>query len=270
MSSVNPVFLLPEALKTRLDAVADGYVASLTLGVGQFCTNPGLVVALKGPEADAFSKAVSERLEKVPAGTMVHPSIKKGYSGALKERSGHPSVKVVYQSRAKGAHPESEAAPAWLCTRAADFLRHPEIGEEMFGPAAVLILCEDEAEMAALASSFAGQLTGTVHGTEGDLEKFRPLFANLEQKVGRLIVNGFPTGVEVCPSMHHGGPFPSTSFPHFTSVGTAAVYRFTRPACYQGFPDDLLPPELRAANPLGIWRLVDGEFEKQTGKVHMF
>jgi NADP-dependent aldehyde dehydrogenase len=205
---------------------------------------------------------VTAQLKKVATGTMVHPSIKQGYAGALKERTGHPYVKTLYLSEVKGAHADTEAPPAWLCTTGRDFLKHPEIGEEIFGPAAVLVVCENESEILALAESLTGQLTGSLHGTDSDLAAHRSLFSILEQKVGRLIVNGFPTGVEVCPSMHHGGPFPSTTFPHFTSVGTTAIYRFTRPACYQNLPDVLLPPELQMQNPLAIWRMVNGEWQR--------
>ncbi len=262
MSSTNPVFLLPEALQSRGETIAENFAASLTMGVGQNCTCPGMVVALKGPATDAFAQAVTAQLKKVATGTMVHPSIKQGYAGALKERTSHPYVQTLYLSQVKGAHPDSEAPPAWLCTTGKDFLKHPEIGEEIFGPAAVLVVCENEAEMSALAESLTGQLTGTLHGTDGDLSEHRALFSILEQKVGRLIINGFPTGVEVCPSMHHGGPFPSTTFPNFTSVGTTAIYRFTRPACYQNLPESLLPQELKMQNPLAIWRMINGEWQR--------
>jgi NADP-dependent aldehyde dehydrogenase len=193
---------------------------------------------------------------------MVHPSIKKGYDAALEDKRKMPFVESVFLNPGKGTCAVTEAPSAVFRVSAREFLAHPEAAEEMFGPACLAVLCDGAEELRRVAESLAGQLTACVHGTEAELAAEKGLFAALERKAGRLIVNGFPTGVEVCPSMNHGGPFPATSFPHFTSVGTAAIYRFTRPVCYQNFPQALLPAELRDGNPLGIWRLADGRFGK--------
>lgn len=262
MGSSNPVFILAEALRARRQTLVDGYLQSLTMGAGQFCTNPGLLVLPAGPDAEAFIAALLEKLGEVPAGTMVHPEVKAGYDRALEEKTEMPGVRTLFKSARRGACPDTEAAPAVFQTSARDFSAHPAIGREIFGPACMVVLCDGMCEFNLVAESLEGQLTATVHGTEDELAGNPHLFSTLERKAGRLIVNGFPTGVEVCPSMHHGGPFPSASTPQFTSVGTAAIYRFTRPVCYQDFPASLLPPELRDGNPLGIWRLVDGEMKR--------
>lgn len=262
MGSSNPVFLLPEALRERRPSLVDGFLQSLTMGVGQFCTNPGLLVLPAGPDAEAFLASLLEKLGVMPAGTMVHPSVKAGYDSALADKAGNPMVRTLFRSARNGACPDTEAAPAVFQASARDFAAHPEIGREIFGPGCMVVLCEGMAEIHLVAESLEGQLTATVHGTDDELTGNTLLISLLERKAGRLILNGFPTGVEVCPSMHHGGPFPSASFPQFSSVGTAAIYRFTRPVCYQDFPPSLLPQELRDGNPMGIWRLVDGEMKR--------
>jgi alpha-ketoglutaric semialdehyde dehydrogenase len=262
MGSSNPLFFLPEAVRTRKDALAAGLAQSLNLGSGQFCTGPGLVFLLAGDESEALAAALLENLRAAPTGTMVHASVRKGYTAALEEKRNLPGVRQLHLGCNPGAHPDTEAQPALLRASGRDFLAQPGMGAEIFGPGCLLVVCADPEEMRQAAESLEGQLTASVHGTEADLDRHAWLFPILGQKAGRLIVNGFPTGVEVCASMHHGGPYPASSFPQYTSVGTAAIHRFSRPICFQDFPTGQLPPELRPGNPLGIWRLVNGEWTK--------
>ncbi len=245
MSSVNPVFLLPGALRDRAAAIAEGLAGSFTLGVGQFCTKPGLVVGLASPEWDAFGAALAEKARAVPAGTMLHAGIAAAFQRGI----------------AALHHVE------WLCSAqahvarvdAATFLARPELAHELFGPYTLLVTARDAGEVLAVASALDGQLTATLHGNAADLAAAGDLLAVVTRKAGRVLANGFPTGVEVAPAMHHGGPYPATTDVRFTSVGTAAIDRFARPVCFQNIPDALLPEALRNANPLGLLRLVEGK-----------
>ena len=258
MSSTNPVFLLPEALEIRGGAIASGLVDSATLGVGQFCTKPGLVVGIAGPALEQFSAAAAAALEKANPGVMLNSGIHKAYAeGAAKLRA-HESVQHVAEGKASADG--ACAAQAMLFATSADaFLGSAELAEEVFGPASLLVACKNEAEMFAIAESLEGQLTATLHLADEDLGLAQRLLPILERKAGRILVNGFPTGVEVSYAMVHGGPFPSTSDSRVTSVGAMSIERFLRPVCYQNFPDGLLPEALQAENPLGLSRLVDGK-----------
>ena len=259
MSSVNPVFLLPGAMRERGAAIAQGLLGSFTLGVGQFCTKPGLVFAQSGPDTEAFHAKLADAVRAAPAGTM----LTSGIRDAFVENRGKVTTVAGVTALANGstaANPaRTESQPSVATTKARHFLDHPVLATEAFGPFTLVIVADQPEELAACAATLEGQLTATLHGTADDLARARPLIATLEQKVGRIVVNGFPTGVEVCPAMNHGGPYPATTDVRFTSVGTAAVYRFARPVCYQGFADDLLPPALQNANPLGLLRLVNGK-----------
>ncbi|ACB75951.1 aldehyde dehydrogenase (NADP(+)) [Opitutus terrae] len=259
MSSLNPVFLLPRAVHERGTEIAQGLLSSFTLGVGQFCTKPGLVFALRSPETDAFIEKFGELVREAPCGVMLTSGIREAF---LKNRTKVTSVVGVLPliESSKTADPShTESQPSFAVSRGRRFLEHPELATEAFGPFTLIVIAETEDELKACAASLEGQLTATVHGTPADLEHARPLLATLEQKAGRLLINSFPTGVEVSPAMNHGGPYPATTDVRFTSVGTAAIYRFARPVCYQGFPDALLPLALQDANPLGLLRLVDGK-----------
>ncbi len=258
MGSSNPVFLLPGALQERGEAIAKGFAASVTLGSGQFCTNPGLAVLVDAPPSNAFLKAAGDLLAASAAGTMVHAGIKASFDESVAEAARIPGVAVAARGEKAGAHPETEAHAALLLTDARTFLGTPRLSEEIYGPATVAVRCDSRPEMLQLARSLRGHLTATVHGTERDLADFAELIAILRRKAGRLVFNGFPTGVEVCHAMHHGGPYPATTDARETSVGSAAIHRFARPVCYQDFPASALPEELLDANPRGIWRLVDG------------
>jgi NADP-dependent aldehyde dehydrogenase len=261
MSSINPFFLLPSGIKAGGSKLAQGFVDSLTLGVGQFCTNPGLVVGLEGEAFNAFCVAAAEALQAKTAGTMLTAGIHKAYVEAVERRAGIAGVQLLARGGAEGAG--CAAQPALYQCDAATFLATPALEEEIFGPASVLIRCRDEAELLAVAAHVEGQLTATVHANGEDRALAGALLPTLERKVGRILFNGFPTGVEVSHAMVHGGPFPATSDSRTTSVGATAIERFLRPVCYQDVPLDLLPEELRDGNPLGLARVVDGQLTVQ-------
>lgn len=256
MSSVNPVYLLPSALAARGQKIAEGFVDSLVMGTGQFCTNPGLVLALGGADFETFVSASAKALEAKPAGVMLTQGIQSAYRHGIERLSSRGDAKAV-------AHGQSgegcRAQPQLFRTTAAELIEDETLAEEVFGPASVLVECQDLAELHALTERLEGQLTATLQMDEGDYDIVRSLLPALERKVGRILANGWPTGVEVADAMVHGGPFPSTSDGRSTSVGTAAIERFLRPVSYQSLPDALLPDALKAANPLKLPRLSDGK-----------
>ncbi|MDP6795045.1 MAG: aldehyde dehydrogenase (NADP(+)) [Verrucomicrobiota bacterium] len=257
MSSINPVFILPGLLAERTEQLAAGLHGSLTLGVGQFCTNPGLMIVDGTADLEPFVVQLAGLVAGSPGATMLNPGIHDAYGSGTDALGRNAAVETVALGQA-GEGP-CQAGAALYRTSADAFLNDASLGTELFGPSTLLVTYDGTDKMLALARLLEGQLTATVHGTEADLEANRELFDVIEGKVGRVVVNGFPTGVEVCPAMVHGGPFPATSDGRSTSVGTRAIHRFTRAVCYQGYPDYILPAELREANPLGIRRLVDGE-----------
>jgi len=259
MSSLNPVFVLPGALRERPARIAEGLSASITLGVGQFCTKPGLVFVAEGEGFDEFQSALVRGLENWAPATMLHGGICDSFHQSLAEVSQVEGVTRLARSKAPAEAQKTQGEAVLLQTDAATFRKHPELAEEVFGPFAILITGGSPAEFEAAATDLEGQLTATVHGTSADLEQAGRLLSLLERKAGRLIINGFPTGVEVCPSMNHGGPYPATTDVRFTSVGTAALYRFVRPICYQDFPPALLPAALQDHNPLGLFQMVNGK-----------
>src|SRR5215213_7467109 len=261
MSSINPVFLLPKALAARAAAIGKGFVGSLTLGAGQFCTNPGLALAVEGPDLDAFLASAAEALGGAPAQTMLTPGILKAYQTGVAHLAGNNRVRKVASGRLATAGTQGEAA--LFETTAAHFLDDPALAEEVFGAASLVIRCPDVETMLRLAEGLEGQLTATIQMDEGDLEAARLLLPVLERKVGRILVNGYPTGVEVSHAMVHGGPYPSTSDGRSTSVGTLAIRRFLRPVCYQDLPAALLPQALRDGNPLNLWRRLDGALDRR-------
>ena len=258
MSSLNPVFLLPGALRARGAAIATGLVGSFTLGVGQFCTKPGLVFALRGADTDAFLQKFSEAVRGAACATMLTPGIRTAFLENRDRVTAVPGVTALAAATAPADAAKTEAQPSVAVTTAARFLAHPALATEAFGPFTLVILAESPAELTACARALEGQLTATLLGEADELAAAASLVALLELKAGRLVVNAFPTGVEVCHAMHHGGPSPAASDARFTSVGTAALLRFARPVCYQSFPAALLPPALQDANPLGLMRLVNG------------
>ena len=257
MSSINPVYLLPAALEERSEALAVGFVGSLTLGSGQFCTNPGLVLALEGPALYRFTAAAAAALEQQTPTVMLTPGIHRAYDAGVAAASARPGV----QTLARGQTPEgcNRGQAALFSVDAATFEADEVLSHEVFGAASLIVRCPNMEAMLALSERLEGQLTATLHLADADLALARRLLPVLERKAGRVLANGWPTGVEVCHAMVHGGPYPATSDGRSTSVGSLAIDRFLRPVCYQDLPDALLPAALQAANPLGLGRMVEGE-----------
>ena len=257
MSSINPVFLMPAALASRAEALGKGFVASLTMGAGQFCTNPGILLGVEGPDLERFVAAAVDAIGGSAASTMLTPGIHAAYDTGVAKLAG--SAEVTALARGMACSGPNQAQAAFFTTTADAFLADTELQEEVFGAASLLIRCPDVAAMKAVAERLEGQLTATVQMDAADKAAVAALIPTLERKAGRILANGWPTGVEVCHAMVHGGPFPATSDPRSTSVGTLAIRRFLRPVCYQDLPADLLPEAVRDGNPLGLWRRVDGE-----------
>jgi alpha-ketoglutaric semialdehyde dehydrogenase len=260
MGSTNPVFILPKALKERGEKIAQELAASVTLGVGQFCTNPGLVFIEQSEDETRFRDDLSKQVNGISAGVMLTSGIQNNFSKGIERLKNVEGVKVLATGPDAGEGARGSAH--LLHASAALFLEKHELEEEVFGPSTLAVTANHKQELLQAAEQLGGHLTATIIGTEEDLQEYGDLINILEQKVGRLLLNGYPTGVEVCHSMVHGGPYPATTDSRTTSVGTLAIHRFTRPVCYQNFPQNLLPAELKDDNPLGIWRLVDGERKK--------
>jgi len=261
MSSTNPVFILPGALRQNAEKIATGLHASFTLGAGQFCTKPGMVFVEAGPDASRFVAKLGEVVTHSAPFHLLTSVIRNSYGTGIRARRTKPGVKVIAEAEPGG---ELGVGAALFETDAEAFLRDSDLASEIFGPSTLVVRHSERDQVLRIARELEGHLTATIHGTEQDLRDWSGLIAILEEKVGRLIFNGFPTGVEVCHAMVHGGPFPATSDGRSTSVGTQAIYRFSRPVCYQSFPDSALPEELKDSNPLGIWRLVDGEMTNES------
>jgi NADP-dependent aldehyde dehydrogenase len=262
MSSLNPVFILPGALRERGGKIADGLKNSVTLGAGQFCTKPGLVFGLQDAAFDQFQSTLAQSLEVVAPATMLHAGICDSYHQGLARVSTINGVKLFARSREKSDAAKTHGESVLARIDAENFRAHPELAEEVFGPFSILISAQTISGLEDIAGNLEGQLTASIHGTPEDFQGAKKLLHILELKAGRLILNGFPTGVEVCPSMNHGGPYPATTDVRFTSVGTAALQRFVRPVCYQDFSPAQLPAALQDGNPSGIWRLVNGSLQK--------
>lgn len=263
MGSTNPVFILPGAMRERGEQIATGLHASVTLGAGQFCTNPGLVLIEDDEHSKSFAGRLAELMAGSPEFTMLTPGISSSYRDELSSRAHRERVKTLVQHSVSSDRGGCHAGAALFKTDVENYLANPDLGEEVFGPSTLVVTHSDREKLMEAARALEGHLTATVHGTEEDLREFADLLAVLETKVGRIVFNGFPTGVEVCDAMFHGGPYPATSDGRSTSVGTRAIFRFARPVCYQDFPDAALPDELRNDNPLGIWRMVDGDMTRE-------
>ena len=262
MGSVNPVFVLPRALKERASKMAEAYITSVNMGVGQFCTNPAVVLGLKGADLSGFVQSAAELAAKVAPATMLHRGICEAFDAGVGVWKKINGLKLAGQSETAANSAASQAACQIFTTDLKTFEAHPELHREVFGPCSIITECASHDDILRFARGLDGQLTASIHGTEEDLREFAPLIRILERKAGRIIFNGFGTGIEPCPSMHHGGPYPAASHSFFTSIGTASIYRFVRPVCYQGFPDDCLPEPLQNANNTGALRLVDGTFTR--------
>ncbi|WP_049026921.1 aldehyde dehydrogenase family protein, partial [Burkholderia cenocepacia] len=257
MSSINPVLLFPHALEQRGDAIAQAFVQSLTLGAGQFCTNPGLIFAVEGPALERFIAAAAGRLAQAPAATMLTPGIHQAFERAVAVFAQHPQVRTV--ARAQAPAGANQGQGALFVTSADAFRESKALHEEIFGAASLIVRCPDLNTMLALIESLEGQLTAAIHLDEADYADARRFLPALERRAGRVLVNGFGTGVEVAHAMVHGGPYPSTADGRSTSVGSLAIRRFLRPVSYQDMPDALLPDALRTSNPWALNRLLDGK-----------
>ncbi|MFS2125513.1 aldehyde dehydrogenase (NADP(+)), partial [Pseudomonas sp. Pseusp97] len=256
MSSINPVLVLPAALETHGEKIARELVDSVVMGCGQFCTNPGLVIGIASPAFSLFVANLIAEISQRPAQTMLNAGTLKSYEKGIARLLAHPAVRHLAGQPQKG----NQALPQLFQAKAELLLAGEELlQEEVFGPTTIVVEVKDEAELRHALDGLHGQLTATLIAEAEDLSRFAALVPVLERKAGRLLINGYPTGVEVCDAMVHGGPYPATSDARGTSVGSLAIDRFLRPVCYQNYPDALLPDALKDANPLGIARLVDGE-----------
>jgi len=259
MSSINPVFLLPNALQKNAKSLASNFVGSLTMGAGQFCTNPGLVVGLAGNELDNFSAQACTDLAEAPAQTMLTSGIHSAYKAGVTTLSDNDGVTQI--GTGLGSDEVNKCQAKIFTTSASYFLQNPKLSEEVFGSAALLVECQSVNEMISVAECLEGQLTATLQLDKDDEDLAKLLLPILERKAGRVLCNGYPTGVEVCHAMVHGGPFPATTDSRTTSVGSAAISRFLRPVSYQDLPEWLLPTELKTDNSLELNRLVNGSYE---------
>jgi len=260
MGSTNPVFILPEALKLKGADIAGGLAGSITLGVGQFCTNPGLAFIQDGEDQSEFSNTLAEKINQQAMGPMLTAGIKAAYEEGTGELFEHPAVERIAQGQSSE---EANCVSAQVfAVGFEDFRQRPEWSHEIFGPSSILVKVKGKQDLIEAATNLEGHLTATVHGTDADLEEYQDLIQILERKVGRVVINGYPTGVEVCHAMVHGGPYPATTASQSTSVGTNAIKRFARPLCYQDYPGSLLPVALRDENEMGIMRMVNGELSR--------
>ncbi len=261
MGSINPVVALPSALEENGAEWASKYAGSIMLGAGQFCTNPGLILGIKGSSLDDFITTLGIEISKLEPTCMLHPNIHDNYEKGKKEIAGQKGVRVVSENGASVA--PNHGRQKVLTVDGANFLKNPKLHQEVFGPFSMVVQCENAQELTQVLNALEGQLTGTLLGNTSDLEKYDEVVDALKGRVGRMIFNGVPTGVEVCPSMHHGGPFPATTDSRFTSVGESAIKRWVRPISFQGWPQELLPDALKDENPLRIMRNVNGTHSNQ-------
>jgi 2,5-dioxopentanoate dehydrogenase len=264
MGSINPVFLLPEKLQTEAAAVAKMFAASITLGVGQFCTKPGIIIGIGNEDLTSFTNALAAEIKNITPALMLHSGIatsfEKNKSTAL-QQDGVELLAAAINTNA-GLQNNLLGNAAIAITAATTFLQNPVLHQEVFGPYAIIVKCSSIDEMHQVASHLEGQLTVTLMATSNDLKNNEALIETIKNCCGRIILNTVPTGVEVCDAMHHGGPFPSSTDSRFTSVGADAIKRFARPIAYQNWSNELLPAELQNENPLGIWRTVNGELTR--------
>jgi 2,5-dioxopentanoate dehydrogenase len=260
MGSINPVFLLPQKLKESSREIAKFYAASITLSVGQFCTKPGLVVAIEGEDLSDFLEALGGEIKHIVPGKMLHPGIAEGFK--VKRAAALSQQEMTLFAVSETETKENEGRPTLASASARAFLTNPVLHQEVFGPYALVIRCRDKEEMVEVAKHLEGQLTSTLMATEEDVLSNDELKEALKNICGRMILNGVPTGVEVCLSMQHGGPFPATTDSRFTSVGADGIKRFARPIAFQSWPDSLLPDELKNGNPLSLWRTVNDQLTK--------
>lgn len=252
MGSINPVLIFPDALATQFDSLAVQFAASISLGVGQFCTNPGLIIVHAGPGLSEFMEALSSQLEKVGAANMLHQGIVTAYNNKVSAALQQSGVSKLIKNAPTDF--DGKALPILASVSAAQFLLNPQLKEEVFGPYSLVVVAENTNQMLEVLQFVKGQLTASLMATDADFSQYGFFIQEAIQVAGRVICNGVPTGVEVCDAMVHGGPFPSTTDSRFTAVGIEAARRWVRPVAFQNFPDALLPEELKRNNPLGIVR----------------
>ncbi len=262
MGSVNPVFMMPEKLNTDAPEIAKNYAGSVTLGVGQFCTNPGLIIAVESEGLKTFIHDLGKAIQQIPPGIMLHPGISKAYAEKRTAALLQEEVHLVAESETPSDRPDLTGSPTIATASGQAFLNNPVLHQEVFGPYSIIIRCKDMKEMIEVATHLEGQLTSTLMATENDIINNKELVEAVKNICGRFILNSVPTGVEVCLSMHHGGPYPATTDSRFTSVGADGIKRFARPIAFQNWPDNLLPEELKNENRLGLWRMVNSEMRR--------
>ncbi len=259
MGSVNPVVFFPDTLEHNAGSLSKMYAGSVTLGMGQFCTNPGLMIAIEGKALDIFLDQLSDEISAFKSSKMLHEGIQKGYSERLKKALSQKDVELINKKSDQSNGTDGQPAVAFVSS--ATFLKNPFLHEEIFGPYSLMVKCKNADELNEVWQSVAGQLTTSVMGTDKDFKDYTEIINRAQNVAGRIIFNQAPTGVEVCASMVHGGPYPATTDSRFTSVGITAIKRWVRPLCYQNCPEYLLPDELKNANPKKIWRLVNNRMD---------
>lgn len=259
MGSINPVVLLPNSIVQRGYELAKTYAGSITLGTGQFCTNPGLLLGIKSGELTNFINQLGDEISKLQPSVMLHPNIHKAYESNKNKAIQQEAVQVVssYEDEVKTNH----ARQMVVTVEGESFLSNPKLHQEVFGPFSMVVQCENLIQLKQIIASLEGQLTGTIIAGDSELEKYSEVVNALQNRVGRIIFNGVPTGVEVCPSMVHGGPYPASTDSRFTAVGIHSIKRWVRPFSYQNWPNELLPDELKDENPLQIQRTINGKLQ---------
>ena len=262
MGSVNPTIILPEAVRNNSDKIATSLAGSINLGAGQFCTNPGLVLLIKTSGYDKFIDKLNDAVSSAEPGVMLNKNIFNSYESDKEYLLNEPGVKFLSKSKSRKNN-LNVGLPTLATVEANTFLKNPKLSNEIFGPFSLLVLCSDIEELQKVIGRMEGQLTASIFTESSEVEDFRLIADILCNRVGRIIVNGVPTGVEVCDSMQHGGPYPASSDSRFTSVGTTAIKRFARPISFQSYPEEFLPDELKNSNPLNIWRIVNGSLTKK-------
>lgn len=264
MGSINPVVILPEALKERGETLAKTYAGSITLGTGQFCTNPGLILGIKSEHLEAFIEKLSTEIVEIEPSCMLHPNIHGAYNRNKETAVSQQELQVVadYDNDVRSNY----AKQAVVTVKGDNFLSNTKLQQEVFGPFSMVVQCDDKTQLEQIIWQLEGQLTGTLISNDTEISNYPELISALQNRVGRLIFNGVPTGVEVCPSMVHGGPYPSSTDSRFTAVGIHSIKRWVRPFSFQNWPNTLLPDELKNENPSGIIRNINGKLSKETIK----
>lgn len=262
MGSINPVIMLPQALKNRQESLAKTYASSITLGTGQFCTNPGLILGIKNENLQLFIQNLGCEIVKIHPSVMLHPNIHHAYEKNKKSLMSQSDIKVV--SQYEGELSMHHAQQVITTVEGNTFLENPTLHQEVFGPFSLIVQCEDANQLEKIISQLEGQLTGTIIAEQTEISAYTDIIAALQLRVGRIIYNGVPTGVEVCPSMVHGGPYPSSTDSRFTAVGVDSIKRWVRPFSFQNWPNQQLPEELKDGNPLNIFRSINGQRSKES------